>query len=323
VKTLATVASAIVLSSFTLWLVESWIRYPLFLFNILAIIVLHLISSGYNIKTTTRLTRVGKFDIGLAGDILLVASALSLLTFNALQIPDGLAQLFLALICTSLLSGYSILSIFGLARYFSKLEKLVVSFILSYAFTAFITLVSLSMNHDTRYIVIIGSFIILGLISIIRRKSIESSSGPRSFSKNIDFLALLVAVALYIMSFCFMYPECSLIPGTDISRHYRSSITLARTPDIYVGSTYLFSHLHESTYLLISNTSLASAQTGLVALNLILPFAFYIMAKTYLEKIDPRLPSMSTMFWVLFTNSFGGFAWIHFAFLKLSTTGQT
>ena len=40
------VALATAFSSFTLWLIESWIKYPLFLFEALTIIVLYLIVSG-------------------------------------------------------------------------------------------------------------------------------------------------------------------------------------------------------------------------------------------------------------------------------------
>ena len=120
-----------------------------------------------------------------------------------------------------------------------------------------------------------------------------------------------------------MYPNFSLNPTMDSARHYASSIILTRTPDLYLGSTYLLSHLHESTFLLLSNPSLTSAQTALVALNLLLPLAFYIMTKPYLEKIDTRLPCLATVFWTLFTNSFGGFSWLHFAFLKLSSTAET
>lgn len=317
------VALATAFSSFTLWLIESWIKYPLFLFEALTIIVLYLIVSGYDIKITMKQTSVGNLNIGLTIDLFLMASALSLLMFNVLQIEGGLVQLALALLCTSLLPGYALLNIFGLARHFSKLENLVLSYILSYAFTGFITLVSLPINQDIRTLVVLSSFIVVGSISAFKNKKSEPSSALGSFSKNIDFLALLVAVTFYVISFCFMYPGFALLPGSDISRHYASSIILGRTPDLYIGATYLFTHLHESMFLLLSNPSLVSAQTALVTLNLMLPLAFYVMVKPYLERIDARLPSLATVFWALFTNSFGGFAWLYFLKLKLSTTGQT
>jgi hypothetical protein len=98
---------------------------------------------------------------------------------------------------------------------------------------------------------------------------------------------------------------------------------LGRTPDLYIGSAYLFAHLHESMLIILSNPSLVSVHVALLTLNFMLPLAFYVMTKAYLERIDVRLPSISTIFWVLFTNNLGGFAWVYFINLKLSLPNQT
>jgi len=318
------VVLSIVFSFFTLWLIESWIKYPLFLFEIFTIVVLYLILGGYDVKLTVKNTqRMANVNAGLIIDLFLVTSTLILLIFNVLHVDGGVVQVALALFCTSLLSGYAILNIFGLIHYFSRLETTVLSFILSYAFTAFITLVSLLLNENTRILILLGSFIGLGLVSALKHKRQPIASSSKSFAKNIDSLALMLSGAFYALSFCFMYPGYTLFLGEDISRHYASSIILGRTPDIYIGSAYLLSHLHESMLLSLSKPSLVSAQTALVTLNLILPLAFYIMVKPYLERIDARLPSLATVFWVLFTNSLGGFSWLYFLKIKLSTLGQT
>ena len=130
-----------------------------------------------------------------------------------------------------------------------------------------------------------------------------------------------MAIAFFALSFYFIYPDFALLPGTDISRHYASSIQLWRSPDLYIGSTYLLSHLHETLFITLTNQSLVSIQTALLSLNLMLPLAFYLMAKSYLEKIDARLPAIATLFWVLFTNGFGGFSWLYFTYLKVSSPG--
>jgi len=317
------VAFATAFSSFTLWLIESWIKYLLFMFEVFMIIVLYLIVSGYDVKINMKQTRIGILNVGLLIDLFLMASALGLLMLCVFQVDGGLVQLALALLCTSFLSGYALLNIFGLTRHFSKLENLVLSYILSYAFTGFITFVSLPINQNVRTLFVLTSFIVVGSISAFKHKRSEPSPVLGSFSKNIDFLTLLVAATFYVISFCVIYPGFALLPGTDISSHYEKSIILGRTPDLYIGSTYLLANLHESMFLLLSNPSLVSAQTALVTLNLILLPAFYVMAKPYLERIDARLPSLATVFWALFTNSFGGFAWLYFLRVKLSTTGQT
>jgi len=314
---------AAVFSSFTLWLMDSWIKYLLFLFEISTIVLLYLIINCYDVKLYVKDIKIKKLRLGLVVDILLIASSSVLLVINALHMQGGLLQLVLALLCTSLLSGYALLNIFGLTRYFSRLETAVLSYILSYAFTGFITLAVLFLNENTRTLIILSSFIGMGLISALKHKRCPIASPSRSFTKNIDSLALLLIGAFYALSFYFMYPGAALLPGTDISQHYGSSIVLNRTPDLYIGSAYLLAHLHESMFIALSNPSLVSAQMGLLALNFFLVLAFYIMAKQWLEKIDARLPSVATIFWVLFTNSFGGFSWLYFANLKITTPYQT
>jgi hypothetical protein len=310
-------------SSFTLWLLDSWIKYPLFTLEIFTIIVLCLIFSDYEFKLNVARIKIGSIRVDLAIDAFLVASAIILLLFTILLVQESTVQLVLSLLVTSILPGYTLLNIFGLSAYFSKLEKVVISYILSYAFTGFMTLSLLLANENVRALCILISYILLGLISATKHRKQRTLPTPKSLTKNTDSLGLLVAITFLAVSFYLIYPGFALLPGTDISRHYSWSIILNRTPDLYIGSAYLFAHLHESMFLALSNPSLASAQTALLAINLMLPLAFYVMAKPYLEKIDARLPSIATMFWILFTNSFGGFSWLYFAYLKLSSPNQT
>ena len=310
---------ATVFSFFTLWLIEPWIKYPLFLFEVCLIIVLYLIVSRYEITLTMKKMRVETWNTGLVIDLFLIASALSLLTFNLLQIEGGLVQLSLALLCTSLLSGYALLNIVGLSRYFAKLENLVFSFIFSYAFTGFITLALLFVGESTRALVVLGSFIVIGLISAMKRTQQRALPTPKSLAKNIDFLGITVILVFFALAFYFMYPSFALLPGTDISKHYASSVLLWRTPALYSGSNYVLAHLHESAFIAISDAPVTLIQTALVTLNFLIPLAFYVMAKSYLESMDKRLPVMSTIFFCLFS----GFAWIYLAQLKLDGVGLT
>jgi len=324
-KGLLVVVLAVVFSAFTLWLLESWIKYPLFVFEILIIIILYLlVYNDFDIKVKT--IRIESLNVGLIVSLFLIASSLILLMFNLLRINGGFTQSILALLSTSFLSGYALLNLLGLTPYFSKLENLVLSYIFSYIFTGFSTLIFLLISKDSSTLFILSSFIILGIVSAFQHpqnKKQTFPSVPKSFSKNIDFLTLIVIIAFYVISFYFIYPSFALLPGTDISRHYARSIVLIRAPNLYIGSSYLLFHLHESAFMLLSNSSLVTVQTALLSLNLMLPLAFYIMVKSYLEKIDMRLPSLATIFWTIFTNSFGGFAWLYFVRLKLSTTKWT
>lgn len=319
------VALAAIFSSFTLWLINSWIKYPLFVFEISTIIVLYLTLNGYDLKLgVLERIEIKILDVHIPIiDVLLIVSAASLLLLNVLHAQGGSISLVLALFTTSILPGYALLNVFGLNHYFSKLENMVLSYVLSYAFTGFMTFVLLFASENTRVLGVLSGCILLGFISALKHGKQRPFPRPKSLSRRIDSLAILVAIAFFTLSFCLMYPGFALLPGTDISEHYGSSIILNRTPDLYIGSGYLFAHLHESMFIALSNPSLISAQMALLVLNLFLVLAFYVMAKQWLEKIDARLPSVATIFWVLFTNAFGGFSWLYFAYLKMTAPYQT
>lgn len=315
---------AITFSSLTLWLIDSWIKYPLFIFEIFTIFSLFLVFNNHNIKINQTSDVLKNLNEGLMIDIFFIISAFYLLILNLLKLEGGIIQLILTLLCTSLLPGYALLNILKLNQFFSKIESLVFSFILSFSFTGIITFVTLPILQETRTIVILSSFIIVGSISAFKQKQNKTFIIQKaSFSKNIDIIPIIIVVSFAALTLLFMYPNSAMLPGTDISRHYAWSVTLSRTPDIYFASNYLFFHLNEATFISIANSTMINTQTVLVLLNLMLPLVFYVMAKPYLEKIDARLPSIATVFWILFTNNYGGFAWLNFAKLKLSTISQT
>lgn len=318
------VALAATFSSFTLWLIDSWTKYLFFAFEIFAIVVLYLtFNDALRIGLPKRM-EIKSLDIHFPiVDVLLIASAASLLLFNVSHIQGGSAQLILSLLTTSILPGYALLNIFGLEYYLSMLENVVLAYIVSYAFTGFMTFSLLFAGENLRVFGVLSGCILLGFISALKHRKSKPFPRPKSLSRNIDFLAILVAAAFFALSFTLMYPGFALLPGSDISRHYSSSIVLNRTPDLYIGSEYLLAHLHESMFIALSNPSLISAQMALLVLNFFLIPAFYILAKQWLEKVDARLPSIATIFWVLFTNGFGGFSWLYLVYLKIATPNQT
>jgi len=314
---------AVLFSLFTLWLIDSWIKYPLFFFEIFTIILLYLIIDNYEVNVKVSFSCNVRLNWGVIIDSLLISSSTILFLLIFMKINGGIMQVVLALLCTSLLPGYALLNVSELRQYFSRVESVVLAYLLSYIFTGMVTLLLLPASSDYRAMLILLSYIGLGVSSMLKHKRQPQLSTRESFARKIDLLAIILTIGFYILSFYFIYPGFALLPGTDISRHYANSIVLGRTPDLYIGSTYLFAHLHESVFIILSNSSLISVQTALVALNLMLPLAFYVMAKLYLEKVDTRLPALATLFWVLFTNSFGGFAWLYFTLSKLSSIGQS
>src|SRR5690606_20561231 len=143
-------------------------------------------------KTSQSHNPFKNFNEGLMIDVFFIISALCLLILNLLKLDGGIIQLILTLLCTSLLPGYALLNILKLNQFFSKIESLVFSFILSFSFTGIITFVTLPILQETRTIVILSSFIIVGSISAFKQKQNKTFIIQNaSFSKNIDIIPII------------------------------------------------------------------------------------------------------------------------------------
>jgi hypothetical protein len=306
-------ALASVFSLFTLWLLDSWVKYPLFLFEILTIILLYLIINDYEVNVRINLSSNLRLNWGLVIDSLLLSFSSILLILCFTNTDVGVLRAALALLCTSLLPGYALLNISGLRKYFSRIEGLVLSYLLSYIYTGLVVLVLLPVSGGFRATVILISYIGLGMASIMKHINQPTPSTQKSLSRGIDLFALILSMGFYTLSFIFVYPGLALLPGTDISRHYASSVVLWRTPELYWPYGYFLAHLHEAAFVNLSNAPITIVQTALILLNLMMPLAFYMMAKNYAESVDARLPALSTVFY----STFSGLAWIYLTKLKL------
>jgi hypothetical protein len=313
---------AVTFSSFTLWLIDSWIKYILFTYEIIAILLIFLIIENYEIKII--LIHGRPLKLMYAVNLLIIAVPFVLLLMNFFHLSAELITASLALISTSLIPGYALLKLCKMDKYFSRLEVIVFSYLLSCIYTALAWLALLPLDINFRSNSLLISYIILGLLTAFRQnEGVVNRTRFPSLCKKIDGLAIILALGFYAISFTLIYPGFVLLSGTDLSHHYASSLVLGRTPDLYIGSVYLLAHLHESAFLYTANASLVYEQVALLMLNLMLPLAFYIMARRFLSNLDNRLPVLATLFWVLFTNSFGGFAWINFVQQKIQSSGQT
>lgn len=305
---------AAILSSLTLLLLDSWVKYPFFIGEVLVVLVLYSIVAGFDVRF------VAKFSVPTIKsytilDMLLIVCPLSLLILNVANVQGGILQVILTLLCTSFFPGYALLNIFGASRHFSKMEIGVLSFVVSYAFTGFLTLALLFVYQDIRTMILLSVFLGLSFFFVAKRRELgEAQTPPRqeSLVRRIDSLALVLIIGLYALYFSLLYPNMVLLP-VDSVQHYGSSIVLWRSPELYTQFVYFLSHLHESAFIHLANAPETIVQTGLVTLNFIMPFTFYAMAKSYLQGIDKRLPAISTVFF----STFSGLGWVYLAKLKL------
>ena len=302
-------------SLLTLWLIDSEIKYPLFVIETISIIIIFIILNNYNFKFTRKVNIIKYIPKGIFLDIGLIYSASILIILNIFQVKETFIQLPLAFISTSILSGYTILNICKMRKYFSKLEITILSFLISFAFTGFSSLAFLWMDEFSRSLIIPSLFIVLGIFSMVRH--VRDRNIPifktYSLSKNIHVIAIGFSLIFYLILIYYFYPSFTEI-NTDISRHDRWSTVLSRTPDLYSGFNYILFHAFDSSLNVLSGfPDKAYFQSIQIILNLFLPLTIYAFAKRFFADIDKRIPAISVIFYTILSS----FLFIDFIRLKL------
>jgi len=312
---------ATLFSSFTLWLIESPIKYSFFVFETILIIVMYFIFRNYDLKFNTTRLIITKLPSGIFLDISLIFFSAVIILLNVFQI-ESIVQLPIVFACTAFLVGYALVNICNLKKYFSRLETFVLSFFIGFIFTSFSTLVLLGFDEGFKIILIPTFFIIIAIISAFRhlRNNEETTFRLDSFTKKIDILAIGVSISFYILLFYFIYPGFALLPGSDISRHLEFSIILSNAPDFYGGFSYILFHSFDTTVSTLSGSlSPEHFLTVKLFMSLFLPLTVYVFSKRFLEKVDKRIPAIATILYSVFSN----FSFLYFLQLKLEDSGDT
>lgn len=295
----------------TLWLLESSIKYPLYLIEISLIMTIYYALGNRAIKLTF-CKRLGTLEhLNLTLEILLIVAPLMVVVWSAAGLQGSLAQLVMALLVTSFLPGYVLLRLTNLDMYLSKLELLVLSHVLSYIFSGFLFFAFLPIDRSIRPMVMSMTYLFLGISSVIKHSRRRAFIRRPSFSRPQDILPLSIIIAFYVIAMMFLYPNLVLRSGLDNAVHYANSIVLARTPEFYSYTPYIFFHLFQANFLGLSNNSFQNTGSAIAFLSLILPLSFYITAKEYIGRADPKLPIVATSLFL-----FSNVSWIYFIYLK-------
>ncbi|MPZ07162.1 MAG: hypothetical protein GEU26_12250 [Nitrososphaeraceae archaeon] len=323
-----TIVVGTIFSSLTLVIIDSWIKYFLFGFEILAITIIFLvITTSESSRFEKSLDRLSSWKLGwrfsseTIPSILLIGMSVVLLILLIYRIDGGLIQLFFAMASACILVGYAVLNIMRMQKYFSKIEFFLVSFLTSIGVTGFLSIV-LAFS-DSAELGLCFSFLVIGIISFLatikinRRPKLEIQ--PRSLSRNVDVLAIGACILFYIVFTVVAYPNAASLIGSDISRHYADSVTLVRTPGAYSQSAYLLFHSFQGSVFLLAgqNESILIFLSSFAFLNIFLPISVYTAAKRFLGSVDVRIPALATVFYTFLSN----LSFIYFANLYLTSQG--
>lgn len=322
INSVSVVLPAILFSSFTIILIPSWIKYPLFLFEVSLIVTILVCLNGKFQFKAWRPRIIFSKDWQKIFTVIFIVSSILLLLVAVLQINLGSVGLVMTLITASFLSGYSLLKVTGTTKYFSSIEIYVLSFIVSFIFLAFMSLLLLPISEDTRPVVISSIFLITGMLSLYKqkyRKTGLDAARVGSLAQDIDLIPILITLAFYTIFFFILYPGAALLPGSDISRHINDSLILSRSPELYTTFSYLFFHAFELGFYTLSGIDqpVFDILSSLIILNIFLPLAVYALAKRFLPQLDKRIPSISLLFYAL-TSNFSFLYYTQLSFLSNS-----
>lgn len=314
--TLSLIIFALVASSFTLWLIESSLKYVLYFFEVALILILFcsLFGKTIKIKYETRGNTAIKFDYAF-----LTISAI-LLVLTTLKL-NAVLTMVCAIIVSFFLPGYVLLRLLKFHYSESWIEWLALSFALSIGVTSIIFTAMLPfIAHKAALLSVI--YVGISLCPLLKDRIYKSSEKPQAPLENrvkkhdiSDVLLLLWIIAFFVLAISSLYPRMALVPGADIVRHFSSSRLLALAPET-LSSAYLWFHATWANVYELSSPPMEVFQTGLAYLSVMVIFSFYVMAKAYLKDVDRRAPVLATVFFSVFA----GFGWLYFLQERLITT---
>lgn len=301
---------AVLFSLPTLWFLESQIKYPLFCFETIFIVLL---TAKY--LDRPRFSFKCHFNVPL--DIsdcffALVSIGMFLTTFFEFR---TFANILLAILTTSFLPGYVLLRTTNLFSTFSSVEKITLSYVLSLPVTSFISSILLPITSNV--LTICSFYLLLSLVPIVISRLLPVRKMETSVQSHdlVEIFLLISLVLFFFLWITVFYPRMAYLPGLDIVRHFAAAVTASKTPE-FLWSPYPWFTLYQATFYTVSTSSMMVFQTYLACLSIIVIFSFYIMSKAYLKKIDKRLPIITTVCWSIFS----GFGWVFFIVKKLTST---
>lgn len=308
--------------SFTLWILDFPYKYVFYVLQIFTALILFSAVRRRSIKIGIKAeTSIFKYLRQVANEL---SVALLLAVLSILMLVDvfkmvPILRLIIALLLSSFLPGYVLLSQWRSFLSLSFLERIILSYLTGFSLVSVMTFILNTVLHHHYWSEInLLLFVLLGfscaIKGLVRKKPHRPMVHRKLFSSPIDFFGVIVILLFFLTATFCLFPDFTLMPGTDISDHHGYSQALVRTPRLRGLSAYLFFDLWLGFLYKISDVGIVLMQTALQLLNFMPILAFYMMARKHLEHIDRRLPLVSAIFWTIFSS----LGWLYVAHLKLS-----
>ncbi len=302
---------AVGLSLISLWLLESPLKYRLFIFEVALIFFLclaYLVHSAWQFSVKVR-------GVSTFFDYFFFAASLTLLLLIVLNLYSIASQILAIAVCF-FLPGYTLLRFIKFRFLHTWVEKLVLSMLLSIPISSLIyTVMLIAVPIGARAVVLASIYILISLSLILWstfRKS-ETSETSDIYSADVtETVLLVITLSFVVYAISVTYPQMAYFPGADIAQLFSLDQVVDVAPHLYVLS-YPWFQFQSAQVQVLAKQSVGVFQSTITYLTLILVLSFYAMAKAYLKNVDRRIPIFATVFFSLFS----GFGWVYFLKEKL------
>ena len=305
---------AILLSSFTLWLLEHPIKYFFFVFQIVLTVTLTWTFVLPKFRVALKLAHT-KQSVGSfahvhvrRSDVFFIFASATLLFVNVFNVSTP-ANILLAFIVVSLLPGYVLLRLINVFDVVPYLEAVFLSYVLSLALSGMLPTLFMPIATQNNRVAFLGLLTFLSTLPFLK-DAVARYAVPKRKTRlefNLANLALLgIVVGFFLVIMIYLYPQMSFVPGHDIVRNFSAARLWSLSPELF-SSAYPFFHIYQSTIYVVSTPSIELYQTFLALTSVSVLLSFYLMARKYLHKIDNRLPGVATVFWAIFS----GLGWVY------------
>lgn len=207
------------------------------------------------------------------------------------------------------LPGYFILRLIDVDCSIRNLDALVFSFLLSYLYTPFISLISLlSFGKVSAVFYLTASLLFLTICIFASRIFVNRNiyTKKEDIEVHLNLILLLNIIGFFIATLAFS-KDYGYIAGFDVWRHLGTAISIIRYGLEVVRIPLNWFHIGLVSLFTLSGFPMVNSTLVLVMLNVMPILAFYCMAKGIFGEKTCVLPAVATVFFSLFS----GFGWTY------------
>jgi len=247
------VTIALVISSFSLWLLEHPIKYFFFIVQFVLTTTLVWIfmfpQSSFIPKVilTNQDSSIGSRLLVSRLDCLFLFLSLSLFFANIFNVFTPI-NILLAFVVVSLLPGYVLLRLIDVFFSISYFEALILSYVLSLALSGFLPTIFMPIMNQNNKLMFLGLLTFLSVLPIFKDLVTRRAVFKRKMKLEFSFIQLLMftlIVGFFSIIMLSLYPQLSHAPGFDIVRNLSNARLWGLSPDLF-SSIYPFFHIYLS-----------------------------------------------------------------------------